>query len=79
MDKYNIPRLSHKEANQKFNANNHNNYKGDRTSHGDGCIKLLMPEHPHSINGYVLEHIVIMENHIGRSLKKGGEEYILTE
>ena len=71
MDKYGIYRLSQKESNTKFNANNHNNYKGGRASHGDGYIKLLLPEHPRATKtGYVLEHIVVMENHIGRQLKK---------
>lgn len=72
MDKYGIPRLSQKESNAKFNANNQNNYKGGRISHGDGYMKLLRPEHPRANKfGYVLEHIVVMEEHIGRHLKKG--------
>ncbi len=70
MDQYGIPRHKHKEANAIFNKGNHNNYKGGRASHGDGYIKLLMPEHPRAINGYVLEHIVIAERKIGRSLTK---------
>ena len=71
MDKYGISRLSQKESNAKFNANNQNNYKGGKTSHGDGYMKLLRPDHPRANKlGYVLEHIVVMEEHIGRHLKK---------
>lgn len=72
MDRYGIPRLSQKESNTKYNANNQNNYKGGKTSHGDGYMKLLLPDHPRANKlGYVLEHIVVMEKHIGRHLKKG--------
>lgn len=72
MDKYGIFRLSQKESNTKFNANNRNNYKGGKTSHGDGYMKLLCPDHPRANKlGYVLEHIIVMEQHIGRPLKKG--------
>lgn len=70
MDRYGIHRYNQKESNAIFNKNNHNNYKGGRNSHGDGYIKLLMPEHPRANKGgYVLEHIVIAEKKIGRYLK----------
>jgi hypothetical protein len=39
---------------------------------GQGYLKVLRPEHPRSDkNGYVLEHIVVMEEKIGRHLLPG--------
>ena len=69
MDMYGIEYLDHKKACSKYNKNNKNNFKGGRTSHGDGYTKVLNPDHPRSNkNGYVLEHILIAEKKIGRPL-----------
>lgn len=39
-----------------------------------GYRKVLMPLHPRSdVKGYVFEHIVVAEKHIGRSIAKGEE------
>ena len=44
------------------------NWKGGRSTSGD-YIKILMKGHPRASNkGYVLEHIVVMEKAIGRSV-----------
>jgi hypothetical protein len=38
----------------------------------DGYRQLLLKDHPNTAkNGYVMEHVVIMSNHLGRPLRKG--------
>lgn len=37
----------------------------------DGYKQLLLKTHPNAAkNGYVMEHVVVMSNHIGRPLRK---------
>lgn len=49
------------------------NYKG-RYKRADGYIDVLMPDHPRShghkgaVNRYVFEHVLVMEEHLGRYL-----------
>ncbi len=44
-------------------------WKGGRKFHSEGYVYLHMPEHPScDVCGYVLEHRVVMESHIGRFL-----------
>ena len=44
-------------------------WKGGRGHHSDGYIVIYAPLHPLSnIRGYVLEHRLVMEKHIGRYL-----------
>lgn len=43
-------------------------WKGGRISNGHGYIQVLKPEHPRAKDGYVLEHILTMEKHLGRHL-----------
>lgn len=43
-------------------------FKGGRTKHSAGYIEILMPGHQYAHNGYVLEHRIVMERHIGRVL-----------
>lgn len=69
-DAYGIPRLNHKQANAKFNSgkNNHK-YVNGRRSH-DGYVQILKPGHPSAdAHGYVYEHRLVMEEHLGRYLK----------
>ncbi len=48
------------------------NYKGFTNTHGknaDGYILIFLPEHPYTNSqGYVREHRLVMEKHIGRYL-----------
>lgn len=45
-----------------------NNWKGGKTKRKDGYIYIWCPTHPNAKNGYVSEHRLIMEKHIGRTL-----------
>jgi hypothetical protein len=46
-------------------------WKGGRKYNREGYILILSHEHPRADrNGYVFEHIVIMEKHLGRYLKR---------
>jgi len=48
----------------------HWRWKGGKTLHGNGYILIKNREHPFCTNqGYVLEHRLVMEKHIGRLLK----------
>jgi len=53
----------------KFKRENNKNWKGGRIK-VNGYILLRLPEHPKAKNGYVGEHIVIMEKILGRFLIK---------
>ena len=47
-------------------------YGGHSKIKTDGYRRIYIPTHPHSNNdGYVMEHILVMEEHIGRYLNEG--------
>lgn len=47
----------------------HHEWKGGRTVDKSGYVLLRAPDHPHKNNaGYVREHRLVMERHIGRYL-----------
>ena len=62
-----------------FAAEQARNRRGDRRynwnggkSIDNGYVRLLQPEHSRAnCRGYVYEHLVVMENHIGRPLTEG--------
>lgn len=56
----------------QITGKNHYNWKGGRVIH-NGYVRIRCPDHPKSIGkeGYVYEHILVMEKHLGRPLKKG--------
>lgn len=59
--------LSHAEV----NGENNPNWKGGRTKDSYGYILIYKPEHPNCTKaGYVLEHRLIMEQHLDRYLTK---------
>ena len=47
------------------------NWKGGRTLHTKGYVYAYAPEHPRAWNGYVLEHILVAEEKLGRRLLPG--------
>lgn len=51
-------------------AEKHPAWKGGKFINSKGYFEIYNPEHPNSTKqGYVLEHRLIMENHLGRKLK----------
>lgn len=55
---------------KKF-AEKHPNWKGGRVKDSRGYIKIYSPDHPNkSQGGYVFEHRLVMEEHLGRLLTK---------
>lgn len=51
---------------------NPSKYGGHIKHREDGYRAVYLPDHPHSSKeGYVMEHILVMEESIGRYLKKG--------
>lgn len=47
------------------------NWKGGRAKHSAGYIQILAKDHPDADHdGYIYEHRLVMENHIGRRLTK---------
>ena len=44
------------------------NWKGGKILH-DEYIRIRVTNHPRSNNGYVLEHVLVMEKHLGRYIK----------
>jgi len=46
----------------------HKRWKNGRTINPRGYVNVRMTEHPNAQNGYVLEHRLVMEKHIGRYL-----------
>lgn len=51
---------------------NHN-WKGGRITTPNGYVKKYSPEHPNNVNGYMLEHRLVMEEMIGRYLDSNEE------
>jgi len=48
----------------------HPRWKGGRTHHARGYIWILRPDHPYAdANSHILEHRLVMEEHLGRFLK----------
>jgi len=48
-------------------SENHN-WRGGRSTWADGYVRVRVPEHPRASNGYVFEHILIVERALGHYL-----------
>ncbi len=68
--KYNIPLFNQKESAKIFYSGSKNNkWNGGKAISSHGYIQILMPNHPYcDIRGYVYEHRLVMEKHLGRYL-----------
>ena len=57
---------------RKRSGISNSNWKGGKTKHTRGYVMVKYPNHPRSEgnNGYVFEHILVMENHIGRNISR---------
>ena len=55
--------------NSSLDANG--NWKGGKTRHTSGYVMQMCADHPRANNGYVLQHIIVMEGIVGRKLVKG--------
>lgn len=64
LKKFEIPRRSpgHKPGERSAN------WRGGRRKH-NGYVYIWMPQHPRNKGNYIAEHIVVMEQHVGRRLK----------
>lgn len=69
-EKFGIKRLDPTTAKTVFcSGKNHGNWRGGRKVQ-NGYYMVHYPSHPKAILGYVYEHRLVMEQHIGRYLKK---------
>jgi transposase-like protein len=69
-EKYRIKKLDPMAAKTVFGSGeNHGNWKGGRIVQ-NGYYMVRCPEHPKARLGYVYEHRLVMERHLGRYLKK---------
>ena len=51
---------------------NNGNWRGGKTYHKKGYVMVLAKGHPRAKTGnYVFEHILVMEEHLGRHLEPG--------
>lgn len=57
----------------------HGRWKGGRISHRQGYVLVRDPDHPRAHNGYILEHIVVVERAIGRFLAPQNEVHHVNE
>jgi hypothetical protein len=82
VNKNNHPWFGRKHSNEskmkismKLRGELHPKWKGGRFKNSNGYIWIWKPEHPFAMKcspkGYVLEHRLIMEEKLGRYLKKG--------
>lgn len=54
----------------QFLGPDHPRWKGGRRVDRMGYVWLLEANHPYNVKGYVMEHRLVMEKHIGRFLNK---------
>jgi hypothetical protein len=69
MKKFGIKRRTKSEVTR---GEKHYNWKGGRYLHKDGYVYVKAENHPRKSNrGYVFEHVLIVEKHLNRFLRKG--------
>jgi hypothetical protein len=50
-------------------GSNNPNFAGGKYIDDKGYVRILLPDHPRNIRGYVYEHRLVMENYLGRYLQ----------
>lgn len=48
---------------------NHPRWRGGRFINSKGYVMILKPDHPRAVQGYVKEHILVLEKKLGRPLR----------
>lgn len=51
------------------NGANNPNFAGGKYIDDKGYVRILLPDHPRNIRGYVYEHRLVMEKYLGRFLQ----------
>ena len=51
------------------NKYNHPAWKGGKRINEKGYVCIRMPEHPRAVNGYIFEHVLVMESILKRYLE----------
>jgi len=65
------PECARKKIGSEFRGKNHPNWKGGIRIDGCGYIRIYKPNHPLATSlGYVREHRLVMEKHLGRYLTR---------
>lgn len=67
------------EGSSKRKMETHWHWKGGKMITGYGYVLIKSPDHPRQTRGYVFEHIIVMEKHLGRQLKKGEVAHHINE
>jgi hypothetical protein len=68
------------ESRKKYRREKHPSWKGGRRTTSSGYIEVLKPDHPRARGrGYVFEHILIMEEKLGRSVSKDEQIHHIDE
>lgn len=52
-------------------AEKHHGWKGGRYKQPSGYVRIYMPDHPNARGQYVLEHVYVMSNYLGRPIIRG--------
>lgn len=68
------------ESRKKYKMDKHPNWQGGRRTNAAGYVEIKNPGHHRSRkNGYVFEHILVVEEKIGRRLKEGEQVHHINE
>jgi hypothetical protein len=69
--KHRLSKLLQGNHNLGSGSKNHR-WRGGINHHSSGYIMVMMKTHPNATkSGYVLEHVLVMTEHLGRPLEKG--------